>query len=54
MKITDLITLAENKLMALNGQMSTAIQSGDAEAITSIEALVTETQSTLDSLRGLA
>lgn len=53
MKIADLITLAENKLAALNNEMSTAIAHGFVDDVVRIEALVTETQATLDSLRSL-
>lgn len=51
MKIAELITLAENKLSALNNEMSYATQVGEVEEITRIEAQVTETQATLDQLR---
>lgn len=51
MKITELITLAENKLMALNQAIATATSKGDAEALTRLDAEVAETQATLDSLR---
>lgn len=54
MKIAELITLAENKLMALNAEMTNAIQRGDVDGITKIETQVAETQITLDSLRSLA
>lgn len=54
MKIAELITLAENKLAALNNEMSYAIQVGEVEEITRIEAQVSETQATLDQLRSVA
>ncbi len=54
MKIQELITLAENKLIALNTEMSNAIQHGDVEAITRIETQVAETQNTLDTLRAMS
>ena len=53
MKIQDLITLAENKLMVLNNDMSNAVQRGDVEEITLLESLITETQATLDTLRAV-
>lgn len=52
MKITDLISVAENKLASLNNEMATAIQRGDTEAISRLEIKVAETQDTLDTLRG--
>lgn len=54
MKMTDLITLAENKLMALNVEMATAVQHGDVDDITRIETQIAETQATLDTLRDVA
>lgn len=53
MKIAELITLAENNLMALNQAIATATSKGDAEALTKLNADVAETQATLDSLRGV-
>lgn len=53
MKISELITLAENKLTALNVEMATAVQHGDVEDITRIESQIAETQATLDTLRVL-
>ena len=53
MKIADLITMAENRLAALNNEMATAIQHGFVDDVVRIEALVTETQTTLDALRSL-
>ena len=53
MKIPDLITLAENKLMVLNRDMATAVQLGEVEEIPAIEAKVVETQVTLDALRSI-
>ncbi len=51
MKIIELITLAENKLMALNQAIATATAKGDAEALARLDAEVAETQDTLDALR---
>lgn len=53
MKIAELITLAENKLMALNDEMTNAIQRGDVDGITKIETQVAETQITLDYLKAI-
>lgn len=53
MKIPDLITIAENRLMNLNQSMATTISQGDLETISLIEEQVLETQAMLDSLRQL-
>lgn len=53
MKIAELITLAENKLMALNQSIATATAKGDADALAALETEATETQATLDDLRGV-
>lgn len=52
MKIEDLITLAENRLMALNNAVATATAVGDIETLARLESEVTDTQQTLDKLRG--
>jgi hypothetical protein len=54
MKIVELVTLAENKLMVLNGAMANAVQHGDTAEISRLEAVILETQETLDTLRGIA
>ena len=54
MNIPELITLAENKLMALNNEMSVAVQLGEVDEITRLDTLISETQATLDQLRGIA
>lgn len=54
MKIAELITLAENKLAALNNEMAVAVRLGEVEEITRIDGKITETQSTLDALRSIA
>ena len=54
MKIADLITLAEHKLVALNNEMSVAVRLGEVDEITRLEGLVAETQQTLDTLRSAA
>lgn len=51
MKMSELMTLAENKLAVLNQAVSDAIVRGEVEALPALEAKVIETQSTLDSLR---
>ena len=53
MTIEDLIKLAENRLATLNGLVATAFQRGDTEQLTQLDAEVTQTQATLDILRGL-
>lgn len=51
MKIAELITLAENKLMALNQSIATATAKGAAAALAALETEAAETQTTLDGLR---
>jgi hypothetical protein len=51
MKISDLITLAENKLAVLNQAVADAILRGEADALPALEAKVIETQNTLNFLR---
>lgn len=53
MKIAELITLTENKLMALNQAIATATAKGDAEALTMLDTEVAETQATLEQLKTL-
>lgn len=52
MKIAELITLAENKLAALNQAVSTATAVGDVERLTPLLLEIIDTQTTLDELRG--
>lgn len=54
MKIEELITLAENKLMALNQSIATATAKGDTAALAALETEAAETQATLDDLRTIA
>lgn len=51
MKIAELITLAENKLAALNQAVSTATAVGDVERLAALTLEVEETQAALDELR---
>lgn len=53
MTISDLIRLAQNRLMTLNAQSTVANQRGDTEQLAKIDEEVTQTQATLDALRGL-
>lgn len=53
MKIADLIVLSENKLMALNNEMAGAVQRGDVDEIKRIDALIAETQQTIDTLKAV-
>jgi len=53
MKIIELITLAENKLMSFNQSMTTAVKEGNTEAIMFLEQKIEETQETLDRLRNI-
>lgn len=53
MTIVELITLASNRLAALNGAHATAVALGDVERMAALEAEIAETQSTLDALHTL-
>ena len=53
MKISELITLAENRLMVLNNAVFTAQTQGNAAELDRLNGEVVETQATLDSLRPL-
>jgi hypothetical protein len=53
MTISELITLASNRLTTLNGQHATAVALGDVQRMAALEAEIVETQSTLDALRSL-
>lgn len=53
MTIADLIKLAENRLSTLNGMVVSAFQRGDTEQLAKIDEEITQTQATLDALRGL-
>jgi N-acetylglucosamine kinase-like BadF-type ATPase len=53
MKISDLISLTENKLATLNQAISTAIARGDEASIAKLDAEVLETQASLDQLKTL-
>ena len=50
MTITDLIRLAQNRLMTLNAQATVANQRGDTDQLAKIEEEVAQTQSTLTQL----
>lgn len=53
MTVADIIKLLENKLATLNGQKTTASIHGDMERVLGIEALINETQHTLEQLKTL-
>jgi hypothetical protein len=54
MTIDDLIRLAENRLATINGAWATAFARGESEAVAKLEAEITQTQETLDTLRSVA
>jgi hypothetical protein len=53
MTINDVMTLASNRLAALNQAHATAVALGDVQRMAALEAEIVETQSTLDALRSL-
>jgi hypothetical protein len=53
MKVPELITLMANKLAYLNNAKSTAMASGDLEAVLRLEGEISETQATIEALRTL-
>jgi len=53
MKIEELVKLASQKLMRLNSQRSTAEAHGDLAGIDEVDALILETQDTLEKLNSL-
>jgi hypothetical protein len=53
MKVPELITLMANKLAYLNNAKSTAMASGDLEAVLRLDAEISETQATIEALRTL-
>ena len=53
MNIPQLIILAANRLSALNSARATAAALGDISRLSSLDADISETQSTLDALQTL-
>jgi|LakMenEpi03Aug12_release.lakeMendotaPanAssembly.Ray.scaffolds.fasta_scaffold3590153_1 hypothetical protein len=53
MTIQQLITLASNRLAALNTSRANAVALGDVERIDALDAEIAETQNTLDALNTL-
>ena len=53
MTIPQLITLASNRLAALNTSRANAVALGDIERIDALDAEIAETQNTLDALHTL-
>jgi len=53
MKVAELVTLMANKLAYLNTAKSTAITSGDLDAILRLDSEISETQATLEALQTL-
>ena len=53
MTIAQLITLAANRLMALNAARATAVALGNISLLDGLDADIAETQATLNQLRSL-
>lgn len=53
MTISDLITLAQNRLATLNGARASAVATGQDERIASLDAEIAETEATLAQLRSI-
>jgi hypothetical protein len=53
MKIQDIIVLFENKLTALNNEKAMAITLGNFSEVLRLDSEISETQDSLNSLRGL-
>lgn len=53
MKMQELVSLMANKLAYLNTAKSTAITSGDLEAVLRLDSDISETQATIDALQTL-
>ena len=53
MKMQELVTLMANKLSYLNNAKSTAMASGDLEAVLRLDSEISETQTTLNSLQAI-
>jgi hypothetical protein len=54
MKLTELVTLLANKLSSLNNAKSTAIISGDVEAVLRLDTEIQETEATLVALQSVS
>ncbi len=53
MNIPQLLSLASNRLAALNGARATALAMGDISRLESLDADIAETQATIDKLNTL-
>ena len=53
MTVAQLITLAANRLMALNAARATAVALGNIALLAGLDADIAETQITLDALRAI-
>jgi len=53
MTVGDLIRLVENRLATLNGLRATAYLQGEADRVSTLDIEIQQTESTLQSLRGL-
>lgn len=51
MTISDLITLAQNRLATLNGARATAVALGQDDRIAALDAEIADTEATLEQLR---
>lgn len=53
MKVAELVTLMANKLAYLNTAKSTAMASGNLEAVLRLDGEIIDTQATIEALRTL-
>ena len=53
MKLSDLITLAQNRLATLNGARASAVATGQDDRIAALDAEIAETEATLAQLRSI-
>lgn len=53
MTVAQLITLAANRLAALNTARATAVAIGNIDVLDGLDADISETQATLDALRAI-
>lgn len=53
MKISDLITLTQNRLATLNNARASAVSMGQADRVSALDAEISETQDTINQLRTL-
>lgn len=53
MKIAELIDVAQSKLATLNTEMTTAVRTGNTDAIVRLEAEIAETHRSIENLNTL-